>query len=287
MRMSAPRIRILLLALLLPFAAACSGGGAARPPQGANGAKPPPVTGPRRTGGTASTAGDADWFRQAWARFVAEDATWPMDRSAWLAKGGSAPYLLSENLFRYFWGVSKARRRDQISRVSTEAKHIGEPAVAYFAKALTTDRWPLKEPLTVEVFNPDNVNQPIKKTFTYYDVDDVTRQHAAYVLAAIGEPAVPTLSSSSVLGSPVPSSRRYGAYALGAIGSDAAVQALGRMLRTATDWQDRGAAAKGLGFALRKNPSARPLLQAAMSDRDEFVRRKAKEGLDGKTRIEF
>ena len=59
------------------------------------------------------------------------------------------------------------------------------------------------------------------------------------------------------------------------------------MLRTGTTWQDRGAAAKGLGFALRKNPSARPLLQQALSDRDDFVRRKAQEGLDGKTRIEF
>jgi len=115
----------------------------------------------------------------------------------------------------------------------------------------------------------------------------VTRQHAAYVLASIGEPAVPTLASSSVLGSPVSSSRRYGAYALGAIGNDQAVQALGRMLRSSADWQDRGAAAKGLGFALRRNPAARPLLEQALRDADDFVRRKAKEGLEGKTRIEF
>lgn len=284
MRMPAPRPQVVLLVLL--FAAGCSSGGS-RAPGAADPNKPPPVADGRTVRASDHTAQDMAWFRQAWARFVAEDPTWESDRTRWLAKGGAAPYMLSENLFRYFWSSSKARRRDRITRVSGEVKFIGEPAVAYFTKALVTDRWPLKEPLTVEVFNPDNPKEPLKKTFTHYDIDDVTRQHAAYVLAAIGEPAVPMLTSSRVLGSSVASARRYGAYALGAIGSDAAVQALGRMLRTAVDWQDRGAAAKGLGFALRKNPAARPLLEQALSDPDDFVRRKAQEGLDGKTRIEF
>jgi len=286
MRIPAPRIGILFLACLVLGTAACSGGGA-RPPQPSDPARPAPGANRRDVGASPSTQQDVEWYRQAWSRFVAEDPTWPSDRTRWLAKGDAAATLLSENLFRYFWRASKGRRRDLIGRVSNEAKFIGAPAVPYFTKALVTDRWPLKEPLTVEVFNPDNPNQPVKKTFTHYDIDDVTRQHAAYVLASIGEPAVPTLASSSVLGSPVSSSRRYGAYALGAIGNDQAVQALGRMLRSSADWQDRGAAAKGLGFALRRNPAARPLLEQALRDADDFVRRKAKEGLEGKTRIEF
>jgi hypothetical protein len=276
-----------LLALLLLLPAGCSSGGAGGDGTRGGGAQPSPAATGRATRPAPRANEDFEWYQQAWARFVAEDPTWPSDRDAWLAKGGAAPYVLSENLFRYFWSSSKARRRDRIGRVSNEVKFIGEPAVAYFTKVLVTDRWELKEPLTVEVFNPDNPNRPLKKTFTHYDVDDVTRQHATYVLAAIGEPAVPMLASPEVLGSSVPSARRYGAYALGAIGSDPAVQALGRMLRSSPDWRDRGAAAKGLGLAFRKNPAARPLLEQALGDPDDFVRRKAQEGLDGETRIEF
>ena len=76
------------------------------------------------------------------------------------------------------------------------------------------------------------------------------------------------------------------AYVLGAIGTDEAVAALSRLLASA-DWQDRGAAAKGLGFALKKNPAARAPLERAAADPDEFVRRKAEEGLEGRMMIEF
>jgi HEAT repeat protein len=65
------------------------------------------------------------------------------------------------------------------------------------------------------------------------------------------------------------------------------VKALGGLLREGGTWRTRGAAAKGLGFALRKNETARPYLEAALKDPDRFVREKAQEGLDGKTRIEF
>lgn len=231
--------------------------------------------------------GDRKEFREAWVLFVRHDDRWPAARDRWLGKGGAAPYILAENLFRYFWSASRVNRRDEIARVSEEAARVGEPATAYFAKALVTDRWPLSKPVTVEVFNPDNINKPIVKTFRHYDIDDMTRQHAAYVLATIGSPAVPVLSSPRVLNCDLPSARRLAAYALGAIATDEAVAALGRILRTQGDWQGRGAAAKGLGFALRKNPAARPLLEAALEDPDEFVRRKAKEGLEGRTKIEF
>ena len=76
------------------------------------------------------------------------------------------------------------------------------------------------------------------------------------------------------------------AYVLGAIGTDEAVGALVGLLGSG-DWQDRGAAAKGLGFALQKNPAAREPLERALRDPDEFVRRKAEEGLAGRTKIEF
>jgi len=275
---------VLLLALL---AAGCAGGGGATARRPDEGAKPAPVADARMVRASELTPRDQERFRRAWALFVAHDPGWSAARDEWLATGGAAPYILSENLFRYFWSASKAHRRDEVARVGNEARHVGEPAVAYFLKALVTDRWPLQEPLTVEVFNPDDPKHPIKKTFTHYDIDDVTRQHAAYVLAGIGAPAVPALSSPRVLDAPVASARRYGAYALGAIGTDEAIAALARMAREKTDWQDRGAAVKGLGFALRKNPAARPPLEQALQDPDDFVRRKAQEGLSGETKIEF
>jgi HEAT repeat protein len=66
------------------------------------------------------------------------------------------------------------------------------------------------------------------------------------------------------------------------------VDALGRALRAPVG-QDRAAAAKGLGLALiyRKNERARPLLEAARNDPDDFVRRKAAEALAGKTRSDY
>jgi hypothetical protein len=237
----------------------------------------------------ASELSEADIreLQQAWQLFVAKDPRWPTARDRWLERGGAAPYMLSENLFRYFWSASRYNKRAEITRVAYEAKVVGEPAVAYFTKPLVTDRWPLKEPMTVKVPNPDNLKRPITKTFTHYDIDDMTRQHAAQVLAAIGAPAIPTLTSPAVMNSPIDSAPTYAAYALGAIASDAAVQALGRMVRSGRTWRDRGAAAKGLGFALRTNPNARPHLEAARNDPDKFVRKKAEEGLQGKTKIEF
>lgn len=223
----------------------------------------------------------------AWQLFVAKDPRWPAARDQWLARGGAAPYMLSENLFRYFWSASRFNKRAEITRVAYEAKVVGEPAVAYFTKPLVTDLWPLKKPVTVKVPNPDNLKKPITKTFSHYDIDDMTRQHAAQVLAGIGEPAVPTLTSSAVMNSPIDSAPTYAAYALGAIGSDSAVRALGRMVRSGRTWRDRGAAAKGLGLALRKNPNAKPHLEAARNDPDKFVRKKAEEALQGKTTVEF
>ncbi len=198
--------------------------------------------------------------------------------------------MLSENLFRYFWSASKYNKRAEISRVAYEAKAVGEPAVAYFTKPLVTDLWPLPEPVTVQVFNPDNPREPIEKTFQHFDIDDLTRQHATFVLAAIGPPAVPTLTSPAVLRSSVASAPRYAAYALGAIGTPPAIDQLGTLLRTRSDWQDRAAAAKGLGFALRKDPSnakVRAFLEGARGDPDRFVREKVDEGLAGRTTIDL
>jgi len=226
-------------------------------------------------------------FESAWRLFVSHDRRWPAARDRWLEQGGAAPYVLAENLFRYFWSASKYNLRAEVRRVGLEASHVGEPAVAYFTKPLVTDLWPLEKPVTALVFNCNDPKKPIRKTFTKYDIDDMTRQHAAEVLAYIGPPAVPTLLSSTVQDSPVPSAKRYAAYALGAIATDEAVAALGRQVKTAKRWQDRGAAAKGLGFALRKNPAARPPLEEALQDSDPFVRKKAAEALAGKTRLEF
>lgn len=281
------RVAVLLGLVALLATAGCGSTGTADAGAGAPG-KPPPVADQRQVRVSDLTPADLEEFRQAWTLFVTKDLSWPGARDQWLAKGGAAPYLLAENLFRYFWSASKANMRAEIARISQEAGRVGEPATAYFVKALVTDKWPLGKPVTAKVFNPDSPKQPIMRTFTHYDIDDVTRQHAAYVLAGIGAPAVPLLSSSRVMNAKVPTARRYGAYALGAIATDEAVAALGRMYDGRHDWQDRGAVVKGMGFALRKgNANARALLQKALNDPDEFVRRKAQEGLEGKTRIEF
>jgi HEAT repeat protein len=172
--------------------------------------------------------------------------------------------------------------------VGQNAAVIGEPAVAYFAKALVTNRWPLKQPITTEIMDPDNLDKRIKKTFHHFEMDDETRRYAARVLAAIGPPAVPTLSSDPLLKRSRPTARRYSAYALGLIGDDAAVVALVGMLQSGAGWQDRSAAASGLGLALPGNESARaPLERAARSDPDKFVRRKASEALMGEVDIRF
>jgi HEAT repeat protein len=111
--------------------------------------------------------------------------------------------------------------------------------------------------------------------------------HLAAILAAIGEPAVPTLTADAYLRQSSSSARRYVMKALGRVGSDRAVDALASML-SAADWQDRGVAASALGVALafRKNERARPALERARGDPDEFVRRKVEEALAGKTKDE-
>ncbi|HVG93800.1 MAG TPA: HEAT repeat domain-containing protein, partial [Planctomycetota bacterium] len=226
----------------------------------------------------------ADWkeFNRAWALFVRRDGAWPEARDRWLARGGPAPFVLAENLVRYFLSASAHGERTDLNRVAVNARVTGEPAAAYFANLLAIDTWPLKKPARVRQSDGS------VKEVTAWVNDDVTRQHAALVLAAIGEPAVPSLTAPDVLRSRVPGTRRYAMYALGRIGSDGAVDALAALLST-PDWQDRGAAAKGLGLALtyRKNERARPALERASRDPDEFVRTKAQEGLSGRVKWEF
>jgi hypothetical protein len=240
----------------------------------------------RRVDATQLTEDELVQFRRAWKFFLDQDPRWPRARADVLAMGGAAPYMLAENLFRYFWSASTLLKKDEVMRVAREAGHVGEPAVGYFADLLLLDRWPLREPKTTSVFDPET-GKAKTITVTHLEIDDVSRQNAAHVLAGIGAPAVPTLASAPVLQSGPPSSRTYAAYALGTIGDDAAVDALGRMLRNAPDWKDRGAAAKALGFALPKNARARAPLEAALQDPDKFVRRKAQDSLDGKSTLEY
>ena len=176
----------------------------------------------------------------------------------------------------------------EVDRVADSAATVGEPAVAYFAKTLVLDRVPLKEPVTVEIPDPEDFNARIKKTFRHFEMDDKTRQYAARVLAAIGAPAVPTLASDKVLVRARPTSRRYAAYALGRIGTPAAADALTRRLREGVNWQDRANAARALGATLEGNPEVRSaLLEAAQNDSDDFVRKMAARALAGSDRLDF
>lgn len=229
------------------------------------------------------TRADFVEFNRIWALFVAKDRAWPAGRDAWVARGGAAPFVLSENLFRYFLSATAFGQRTDIYRIAESARAAGEPAVGYFGNLLIRDSWPLQKPILVA--QSDGTKREIRE----WTNDDVTRQHLTIILAAIGEPAVPRLVSDPYLRSPLPSARHYVLAALGRIGTDTAVAAVSTTLATSTDWQDRGYAAKALGFALnfKKNAKARPPLEKALSDPDDFVRRKAKEGLDGKTKSEF
>ena len=225
-------------------------------------------------------------FRRGWRFFLDRDPRWIRARTDWLARGGAAPYVLAENLFRYFWSASTLSKKDEVLRVGREAAYVGEPAVGYFADLLVLSKWPLREAKTTQVFDPET-GKPKSTTITHLEIDDVSRQNAALVLAAIGSPAVPALTSKAVTEAPSASSRTYGAYALGKIGDDAAVAALAGMLAGGGDWKQRAAAAKALGFALPKNPAARAPLEAALKDSDAFVRKKAQDALDGKGTLEF
>ena len=312
--MSAARCRLLALALVAGTVGGCAGGGGA----GGSGAATPKGAGANRPRGrdleaereTAAleaekkaaikvTAGtdrkieasqlteeELAEFRRGWKYFLNDDPRWARARKDWLDRGGAAPYLLAENLFRYFWSASTLMKKDEVLRVGREAAHVGEPAVGYFADLLLLERWPLREPKTSPVFDPET-GKSKTITVTHLEIDDVSRQNAALVLAGIGAPAVPTLSSAAVLERGPTSSRTYAAYALGRIGDDASVAALARMVSHAPEWKDRGAAAKALGFALPRNPAARAPLEAALKDPDKFVRKKAQDALDGKSTLEF
>jgi len=287
----------LLLVILAVGCSSPSGGTSSGGKAGQNAAAAGPGkidTGPRIADERVIKAGDLTsaeiaQFRMAWNQFVTHQPIWRFSRDEWLAKGGAAPYVLSENLFRYFWSASLVRKEDEIDRVGENAAVIGEPAVAYFAKCLVLDKWPLKGgAFTTEITDPDDLDGKIKKTFSHFEMDDETRRFAARVLAAIGEPAVPTLSSDAVLKQARPTSKRYAAYALGRIGSPAAVVRLQEMMRTDPGWAERAAAATALGEALRNGADTRVALeQAANSDSDAFVRRKAREALLGLDPLKF
>jgi len=229
------------------------------------------------------TRADFAEFNRIWALFVAKDRAWPPARDAWIARGGAAPFVLSENLFRYFLSATAWGQRADIYRIAESARAAGEPAVGYFGNLLIRDTWPLNKPIVVA--QSDGTRREVRE----WTNDDVTRQHLTIILATIGEPAVPRLTSEPYIRSPIPSARHYVLAALGRIGTDAAVAATANTLATAADWQDRGYAAKALGFSLnfKKNVRAKAPLEKALSDPDEFVRKKAREGLDGKTKSEF
>jgi len=229
------------------------------------------------------TPADFAEFNRIWALFVAKDKAWPAGRDAWIARGGAAPFVLSENLFRYFLSATAYGQRADIYRVAENARAAGEPAVGYFGNLLIRDTWPLHRPIVVK--QADGTSREVRE----WTNDDITRQHLTIILAAIGEPSVPRLTTEPYIHAAIPSARHYVLAALGRIGTDAAVAAAAQTLATSADWQDRGYAAKALGFALnfKKNLKARAPLERALSDPDEFVRKKAKEGLDGKTKSEF
>ena len=233
------------------------------------------------------SAADRVEIERAWRQFLMGSPVWTISLRSIVSRGGAGPYVLSENLFRHFFTASIHSLQGEIDRVARSAAVIGEPAVAYFAKPLVEDLVPLGKAVVAEVPNPDDPSARIKKTFHHFQIDDFTRRDAARVLVKIGEPAVPTLSSPALLEQARPSGRRYAAFALGRIGSDAAVDALERQLARATDWQDRAAAVQALGAALEKDPRARGVLERAARDPDEFVRKKVAEALAGKTRLPF
>lgn len=225
-------------------------------------------------------------FTDTWKLFLEDRPTWPYYRDAWLNREGAAPYVLAENLYGYFFRAAMASNEREIDRVAENAAVVGEPAVAYFAKTLVLDRWPLDKPVTVEIPDPDDLDRRIKRTFHHFVMDDMTRQFAARVLARIGTPSVATLSQDKILRDARPTSRRYAAYALGRIGGEQAIGTLRQMAVKAPDWQDRSAAVLGMGEALERHPTLREDLNRILaSDPDPFVRKKAAEALAGRTRV--
>ena len=283
---------LLVAVLALPLAA-CSGGGGAKTGagQGPQAAKPAADPNRIRVGDARQievsklSAAEQREIQAAWQQFLTKSPLWRISLFAIVEKGGAGPYVLSENLFRYFFQASLHNQKGEILRVAQSAATIGEPAVAYFAKPLVEDLVPLGKPVVANVPDPDDPKKRIQKTFHHFQIDDFTRRHAAKVLARIGAPAVPTLSSPQLLQQARPSGRRYAAFALGLIGTDDAVAALTRHYESTTDWQDRAAAVKALGAALTSNPNARGTLERALQDQDRFVREQADRALAGRTRL--
>ncbi len=226
-------------------------------------------------------------IERAWQQFVTRSPLWPVTLRAIVQRGGAGPYVISENLFRHFFTASIYSKKSEIRRVAQSAALIGEPAVAYFAKPLVEDLVPLGKAVVANVPDPNDPKARIRKTFHHFQIDDFTRRDAAMVLSKIGPPAVPTLASRELLHAARPSGRRYAAFALGKIADNAAVDALAGYMASSAHWQDRAAAAQALGAALRKNRAARPVLEQALQDPDEFVRKKADQALAGKTKLPF
>lgn len=280
----------LLLALLL---AACSGGASGAATGARAGAPTKPAGDPNRIQvGDDRTVEVSKLSRaeqieiqRAWSQFLANSPLWRISLFTIAERGGPGSYVLSENLFRHFFQASLFNRKAEMDRVARSAAIIGEPAVAYFAKPLVEDLVPLGKAVVAKVPDPDDPKRRIEKTFHHFQIDDFTRRHAAKVLIAIGEPAVPTLSSPAMLQQARPSGRRYAAFALGRIGSDAAVAALTRHYDATADWQDRAAAVKALGAAMAANPAARTTLERALQDSDPFVREQADKALAGRTKL--
>ena len=226
-------------------------------------------------------------FQVAWKQFLTKSPQWRSSRERWIEKGGAAPYVLAENLFRYFWSASFQGRTEEVDRVAVNAARVGEPAVAYFAKPLATDKVQLSKPLEVKEEDPDNPGRMRMRQVRSMTIDDTTRRDAAKVLATIGPVAVPTLADPKILRDARPAARRYAARALGHIATRDAVAALARMYRESSDWRDRSAAVQALGLSLKSAPEARPILERAQQDTDRFVRQQAQKALAGQIKSDF
>lgn len=233
------------------------------------------------------SAGERAEIERAWSQFLAGSPLWRISLTSIVERGGAGSYVLAENLFRHFFQASIHSKPREVDRVARSAAFIGEPAAAYFAQPLVENLVPLGKEVVALVPDPNDPKRRIRKTFKHFQIDDFTRRDAARVLIAIGEPAVPVLSSPQLLRQARPSGRRYAAFALGRIGSDEAVAALVRHYKSTDDWQDRAAAVKALGAALEKNPAARAGLEEAMRDKDRFVREQADRALAGRTKLPF
>ncbi len=283
-------VRVAVCVVLTAVLAACSGGASgAGKAQAAKPTDPDRIQVGDRRNVEVSKLSRAEMaeIERAWSQFLAGSPLWRISLHSIVERGGAGPYVLSENLFRYFFQASIHSKKGEVQRVARSAAIIGEPAVAYFAKPLVEDLVPLGKPVEAMVPDPNDPKSRIRKTFHHFQIDDFTRRDAAKVLVAIGEPAVPTLASAPLLTAARPSGRRYAAFALGKIGSPAAVEALARHYAATSDWQDRAAAVKALGAALKKSPEARAVLERATQDPDHFVREQADKALAGRSKLSF